>query len=131
MNKIPSEFAPEEKLLRAVWPPAQRPSYWRGGRLSSAAFKDKRGLSVSRTYDRATAQAVAEMRERFQGAIVSVRTEDCQEVQAVVCYLPSKSDPYHSEIHGSASEKLLNDAQALYLARMAKLEYRPAGSTVG
>ena len=38
-----------ERLYRAVYPPNIMPLFWKeDGQLSSAAFKDKKGLSVER-----------------------------------------------------------------------------------
>lgn len=118
-------FDENEALLRAVLPASRRPDFWRNGRLSSAALKDKNGLSVDRTYDRAIGDSVAVMVQRLAGFIVSVTVDNCNKVQACIRYKPSKTNPYHSEIHGSNSEVMLNDIQALTLARSAKIEYMP------
>lgn len=122
---MPFEFDELELLPRAVRPANQRPDFWRNGKLSSAAFKDKRGLSVVRTYDRPLQESVNFMRKNFVGVIVSVTVEDCNTVQAYVKYCPSSANEYHSEIHGSKTEIMLSDAQALSLARKAKLEFSP------
>ena len=37
-----------ERLYRAVYPPNIMPFWKKNGQLSSAAFKDKKGLSVER-----------------------------------------------------------------------------------
>ena len=120
-------FDEHEKLLRAVWPPTKRPDFWHNGRLSSAALKDKKGLSVERTYDRTVADAVSVMIQKLQGLIVSITVSDCNAVQACIKYKPSQTNPYHSEIHGSESEVMLSDIQALLLARSAILQYDPNG----
>lgn len=118
-------FDESEFLVRAVYPENQRPDFWRRGRLSSAALKDKRGLSVTRTYDRTLKDTVAWMRLHFKGAMVAVTVQDCNTVQAYVKFCPSRTNEYHSEIHGSREEIELSDAQALYLARQATLEFYP------
>ena len=120
-------FDEREKLLRAVWPPTKKPNFWQNGRLSSAALKDKNGLSVERTYDRTVSDAVSVMIQRLQGLIVSITVSDCHAVQACIKYKPTKANPYHSEIHGSESEIMLSDVQALLLARSAVLQYDPNG----
>lgn len=118
-------FDQQEKLLRAVWPPNCRPDFWVNGRLSSAALKDKRGLSVDRTYDRSLEISVEFIKQHKHGYIVSFTIPNCNFVQACVKYLPSQENIYHCEIHGSETEKVLSDTQALLLARLAVLEFEP------
>lgn len=118
-------FSEKESLLRAVYPATRRPDFWNNGRLSSAALKDKRGLSVERTYDRAIKDAVLSMSRRFQGLIVSITVPACNAVKAYIKYCPSKNSPYHSEIHGSQTQVVLSDIQALLLARSATIQFVP------
>lgn len=118
-------FEQREKLLRAVRPPDRRPDFWVNGKLSSAALKDKRGLSVDRTYDRTLESAIEFMKSRLEGYIVSISVPACNLAQVCLKYLPSRDDVYHCEIHGSETEIVLSDLQALLLARAAKLEYEP------
>lgn len=115
-------FNENEQLLRAVWPANRRPDFWENGRLSSAALKDKRGLSVNRTYDLPLENAVLIMSEQFSGLIVSISVAACNAVDAYVKYCPSQTNVYHSEIHGSPTEVMLNDTQAFLLARQARIE---------
>lgn len=120
-----SVFSQSESLIRAVRPASQRPSFWNNGKLSSAALKDKRGLSVTRTYDRSVEATVAWMIDNFSGAMFSISVEACNVVRAYLKYCPSQNNSYHCEIHGSATRVMLDDVQALSLARKAKLEYMP------
>ena len=115
-NSIHAEFFEDELLYRAV-----RPSYLRNGRLSSAAFKDKNGLSVERGYHRPSKACVDNMRSfsKLEGSIYSVSIENCKIAKAYVRYCPTKN-LFHSEIHGSETEITLDDAQALILSRSAK-----------
>lgn len=119
------KFKDNEFLLRAVWPPNRRPDFWVNGRLSSAAFKDSAGLSVNRTGDLSLEEVVNFTSKRFRGRIVSVTTIDCNFVHACLRYKPSKENELHSEIHGSETEIVLSDEQALILARRATIEYIP------
>ena len=113
-------FTDGEKLFRAVYPPEVAEMFWRfDGRVSSAAFADPKGLSVNREGDRDVSQAVAALKERFSGKIIFVRVKNCREIGAYVKYLPTKSDPYHSEIHGSDSVLLLSKVQRRHLADRA------------
>lgn len=122
MNDV---FCANERFLRAVRPPKKRELYWKGNRLSSAVFKDRQGLSVDRTGDRDIKTSVDFMRNRLEGFIFSISIDDCKSVNAHPVYCPSKSDIYHSEIHGSSSEIELSEFQALYFAENAKCEYSP------
>lgn len=113
-------FREDEKLYRAVYPPEVVSMFWRrDGSLSSAAFADPKGLSVDREGDRSEAEAISSMKERFLGQIVFVRYRNCRQVGAVVRYLPSSHNPYHSEIHGSESSPLLSKSQRRHLAEKA------------
>lgn len=129
MDLLPETFEREEQLLRAVLPADRRPDYWKGNRLSSAVFKDKKGLSVERTYDRSLEASVQFMRGHLSGNIASVTVGDCESTDAVVAYLPSLHNKYHSEIHGSAETKALNPHQARFLAERAQMVYSVSIST--
>lgn len=118
------KFNDDEKLLRAVLPPNRRPNFWENGRLSSAALKDKNGLSVERTYDRTMEASIAHMTSYLTGYIVSITVPECRQVGACLRYKPT-SNIYHCEIHGSETEVELSDVQALLLARKAVLEFEP------
>ena len=118
-------FSEQESLLRAVYPATRRPDFWNNGRLSSAALKDKRGLSVERTYDRTVKDATLSMSQRFQGLIISITVPACNAVQAYIKYCPSQNSPYHSEIHGSQTQVELSDTQAFLLARSATIQFVP------
>lgn len=119
------KFNDNELLLRAVFPENQRPDFWINGHISSAALKDSRGLSVSRTYDRSLKESVDWMTKHFRGAIVSITVKACNVVNAYVKFCPSFNNPYHSEIHGSKETIELSNEQALELARSASLEFMP------
>ncbi len=115
-------FESDELLYRAVFPPEHAAMFWRrDGSVSSAAFADAKGLSVERGYHRDTGTVISSMLMRFTGIIVAVTAGDCIDVNAVLRYLPSNNNPYHSEIHGSATVPLLSKSQRLFLARRAKI----------
>ena len=86
------QFDTYERIYRAVYPPEIMPMFWKeNGEISSAVFKDKRGLSVGRAGD---------------------RDEE---------YLPTKRSIYHSEIHGDKDRIILSQSQCKYLAKRAKV----------
>lgn len=120
-----SKFDENESLVRAVYPENQRPSFWENGKLSSAALKDSKGLSVTRTYDRTLKDTVEWMKLHFKGAMAAITVRACFAIQAYVKYCPSQKNEYHSEIHGSTETIELSDFQALYLARQATIEFYP------
>ena len=115
----------QEKLLRAV---RMKPNLWKDGRLSSAAFKDKRGVSVDRVGGRAESDAIEDIRKNLEGAIVAVTVEFCQnQAHACLKYKPTLN-PYHSEIHGSETSVPLSPAQAHQLAQAAQIIYKPSSA---
>lgn len=115
-------FLPNEKLYRAVYPPELASMFWRDDdTLSSAAFADPKGLSVDRGNFRPDSVVVSEMSKRFTGRIISLYVKNCNDVGAYVRYLPSKSNLYHSEIHGSETKVLLSKSQRYQLARKARI----------
>ncbi len=117
-------FEDAERLYRAVYPPSHPGMYWKkDGSLSSAAFADPKGLSVERGFYRVAEEIIKKMRMRFSGCIISLSVGDCREVEAVVKYMPSKDNEYHSEIHSSNTVVLLNKSQRYHLAKVAVKEY--------
>ena len=72
------QFEINEMLYRAVYPPEIMPMFWKeNGELSSAVFKDKKGLSVERAGDRDEKTTLTQMRMFFYGTIVGVLAGDC------------------------------------------------------
>lgn len=121
-----NNFSQNEFLLRAVYPENIKPFYWKNGRLSSAALKDKKGLSVDRTYSRDLLTSAIEMRKRnLKGYIFSFSVKSCLKVNTYLFYNPSKENIYHSEINLSKTRVDLTDHQAYILSREAKVVLKP------
>lgn len=117
-------FENTERLYRAVYPPSHPGMFWKkDGSLSPSAFADPKGLSVERGFYREPIEIVKKMKEKFTGCIVSLNVGNCREVNAIVKYVPTKGNSYHSEIHGSETDALLNKSQRYHLAEIAKKEY--------
>jgi hypothetical protein len=113
-----------EKLYRAVYPPSHPGLFWKkDGRISPSAFADPKGLSVERGYYRKSEEIVEKMKKIFSGCIISLSVCNCRDVDAVVKYLPSKDNNYHSEVHGSDDVVLLSKSQRFHLAEVASKEY--------
>ena len=120
MNEV---FGSDELLLRAVYPQSKRPDFWNNGHLTSAALKDAKGLSVDRTGLRTLSDSIEYTKAHLQGYIVSISVVACNTINAKLRYLPSKKNPFHSEIHGSETEIELSDVQAYLLSRQAQIVF--------
>ena len=116
-------FAPDERLYRGL------PSMWIGddNRVSSAAFKDSRGVSVDRDGGREDKDCI----ERMVGAlpqIAGVGRITCGEVEecgAIPKYLPVKGNEYHSEIHDSAEQvQIKSKSKSRKLANKCQLVFK-------
>lgn len=117
-------FEDNEKLYRAVYPPSHPGLFWKkDGTISSSAFADPKGLSVERGNYRKSEDVVKSMKKKFSGCIISLTVHNCREVEAILKYLPSRDNVYHSEIHGSESSILLSKSQRCHMARLANKEY--------
>ena len=117
-------FCESEKLYRAVFPESYIQMFWRSdGTVSSAAFSDSEGLSVERGNYRDDKSVIEDMQRFFRGCIISLTVGECNKVDAVIKYKPTKRSRYHSEIHGSEDKPLLSKGQRKRLAAVAKIEY--------
>lgn len=87
--------------------------------VSSALFKDKNGVSVSRKMERTEEKTIGDLsnyfKERLKG-LAKLFDSDVTNANAVLIPKPSEGDSYHAEIHKSSTEILLDDIQALQLA---------------
>ena len=111
-------FDDDEKLFRAVFPPTKFPNFWKkNGQISSAALKDKKGLSVERDNHRSRDEVISYMKDVFEGCIISVTAKQCKDVKACIKYCPTARSKYHSEIHGASDRVILDSGQAKRLAR--------------
>lgn len=124
MSSMDNTFPDCEKLYRAVFPESYKEMFWKkSGKVSSAAFTDRAGLSVDRGNFRDDKIVIEDMRKFFQGCIISFTVGQCREADIVVKYKPTKRDRYHSEIHGSEDMPLLSKSQRKKLAEVAEMEY--------
>lgn len=115
-------FLDEEVLYRAVYPPELNSMFWKdNGHVSSAAFLDKKGLSVERGNFRSDDEVIAEMKKSFIGKIVSVTVNLCRKANAYIIYKPTKRSIFHTEIHGSSQQIVLSASQRRYLSLNCKV----------
>jgi len=114
-------FSPSEKLYRAV-----HETFWIDDRLSSACFKDKKGLSVNRSFENRDNEAIRQLENSFSTkplkAIVSIRVHQCTDLLLKTKYLPEINNEFHSEIHQSESIISLSTGQAKKLAKSCVFE---------
>lgn len=116
------QFDAFERLYRAVYPPEIMPLFWKeNGEVSSAVFKDKRGLSVERAGFRNEEIVISDMKVFFKGTIISIFAEDCFSCKALLKYLPTRRSLFHSEIHGGEGRILLSQSQCKHLAKNARI----------
>lgn len=112
-----NNFPVEEKFYRAVFPPEIREMFWKeNGKVSSAAFLDKKGLSVERGNFRQNSEVLETMKSFFVGKVISVTVKNCLDINAIPKYLPSERSIFHSEIHGSETVVVLSPSQRKFLA---------------
>ena len=115
-------FPENEKLYRAVYPPEFNQMFWKDeNHVSSAAFLDKKGLSVERGNFRSDENVVLEMKKFFIGKIIAITAGNCHKANAKVLYKPTKRSVYHSEIHGGEKQTTLTPSQRRFLACNSKL----------
>ena len=113
-----NHFSETELLYRAVYPPEINHILWKDElHVSSAAFLDKKGLSVERGYFRSDEEVLKDMRKSFIGKILSITVKTCHEINAKVIYKPTKRSIFHSEIHGSDTKIVLSSAQRRFLSK--------------
>lgn len=119
MQALP--FEEKELLCRAVLPCA-RFFLKHNGRLSNAAFKDRRGLSVDRQAGRTEEECVRFMKDDrgLHGDVYAVTYHDCEAIEALVLPIPTPNDVFHCEIHGSQTQAELFDEQAMALTLVAR-----------
>lgn len=101
----------------------RKPHLWseEENRPSSALFKDSQGVSVDRLMGRAEKDAVLRLETVFPDskAIVKLDVSFCISANTVVFEKPLIDNPYHAEIHKSATDIELTNSQARTLAKNA------------
>lgn len=122
----------EEILYRAVKP---KPVFWKeGGRVTSALFKDSKGVSVDRDGGRSTEEVISnfitKMGEENVVATAFLSAQECFDIDAVVLPKPIDGNEYHAEIHHSETQIELTKKQAKALADCCKLVFVKESSSV-
>lgn len=111
-----SEITSDEILYRAV---SINPSFWKGERITSALFKDSKGVSVDRAGGRSSDSMLLNYIERMGNAnvraLVYITAEDCTKAEAIVKAVPIEGNEHHAEIHKSFTEITLHPKQAKLL----------------
>lgn len=107
MNDVISD---DELLFRGVIE-----KFWdyEKNRPSSAIFKDSKGVSVDRSYDRTEAECLHFLKnKRDFFKVCSIKTADVRKNQAVALYKKLPDNIYHSEIHDSLEKIEIRGSKA-------------------
>jgi len=116
-------FNSDEKLLRVVSPVE---IFWKDGKTTSACFKDKKGLSVNRTWCDKSVEAIEQLESVFPSssrkAIISIKYAQCIELNILVKYLPLPDNVFHSELHRDNNSPMLSQSQCKGLSRLCVIE---------
>ena len=115
-----SDITDNEILYRVVRP---FNLFWKKkfNKLSTAAFKDRNGLSVDRDGERSENAVIDDFnRRRFEGALISAIAGDCK---AINTYLVPKPNnwKYHAEILDSRSKIILSNEKCEKLVGLFKV----------
>lgn len=88
------------------------------GHISSAAFKNKNGVSVDRDGGRTEQECVRQLISKRAFAVIGkLLAGNVRLLPAAVVYNPTPDNKYHSEIHSSNEKVELTDRQARSLSR--------------
>lgn len=112
-----AEIKNHENLYRAVRPNKR---FWkRNGKLSPAAFKDERGLSLDRDGDRIENKVIEDFRIRkFVGTLISLSAKQFREINVFLKPDP-KYWPYHVLAQDSPDEIVISDEKCDKLRQVA------------
>ena len=109
-------FQGNEELYRAVrpWPRFIKAD----GSITTAAFKAKNGLSVTRQFCGTRSDGILRFKkDGFEGKVYMLTCNNCEMAKAVVKQKPSTNNLLHCEIHGGADIVELSNVQCIELAR--------------
>lgn len=114
-----------ECLYRAI-----NPIYFREEGYSSAAFKDRNGVSVDRDAGREEPDIIAFLLAGFASGwgAARVTAKDCWVCNTFPVVKPEPDNPYHAEIHQSQDRVGLSQGRAKCLTKAAILLYRPTNA---
>ena len=116
----------EEILYRKIHPAS---IFWDNehNRPSSAAYKDKKGLSVDRLGDREENEVINSFINRFGmdkvKSVVKISVGICKELELYPIYKPSLNNEYHAEIHDSENRIEISQSKAKKLAENVQIVF--------
>lgn len=98
---------------------------YKNNRPSSATFKDSKGVSVDRDNFRQEKECVEYLKEKkdFFG-ICKVKTRAVKELEALVKYIPTSDNIFHSEIHDSEERIQLKGKKPKKIRDNSKVVYK-------
>ena len=114
----------EEYLYRRV---PLKPIFWvpNENRISSALFKDSKGVSVDRQGQRTEEDVINTFTASFElRAVVKLKVEDCRKIGTYVQYKPIPENLFHSEITESETEISIKSSKARKLQEASIVVYQ-------
>ncbi len=108
-NKLPDIIDEKEFLYRGIIE-----KFWdyENNRPSSAIFKDSKGVSVDRDYNRSEKDCINSiLANKDFFSICKIQQIEVNKINAITKYLPIKHNIYHSEIHNSNEQVQLKGSK--------------------
>ena len=94
-------------------------------RPSSATFKDSNGVSVDRDNGRIDEHCIYLLKQRKDYfGVCKVKTASVREIGAIVKYLPTDDNIYHSEIHDSMEQPSLRGSKPKKIRDIAEVVFK-------
>jgi hypothetical protein len=107
------EIAPDESLFRAV-----NPKLLQNNEITSALFKDAKGVSVNRSNEDAKRSFEILIERLGCEEIAELSVEECLKIEVYIKYCPIDGNPFHTEIHNSIDKVKLSSGKAKKLAAL-------------
>jgi hypothetical protein len=113
------EVAPEESLFRAV---SDNPIMFQNNRVTSALFKDSKGVSVNRSNEDAELSFSLLVQRFCCKNIAELSVAECLKADVYLKYLPKPDNIFHTEMHDSVNSVKLSKSKAKKLAKLCVLK---------
>jgi hypothetical protein len=97
----------------------------RDGRLTSACFKDKRGLSTDKRDQRSADEASSFLRAHKPTAVGEAVIPEslCSETECRIIDSPTSDNPFHTEIHGKDNPGMTKSQSRIFASRCSFLRW--------
>lgn len=92
--------------------------WFKNGRLTSAAFKQKNGASVDRDGGREEQAIIDTFEDRMPGrGLALIAARQCRDLETNPVANPIENNPYHAEIHDSQDKITIGISKARKLSK--------------